>query len=118
MTGHYRPDEPSIMGLHDLPAPRPAARTASPGGVFRPEYGETTLAGTAVALTLGARRFNLPEGTRIGIPEDGHGRVLLVLDGDTLHALTAAGEITNMPQTAASALGDDVFGRPDVRPPP
>lgn len=118
MSGKYVPDEPSFMGLHDVPAASPAARTAAAKGPFRPEYGVATLMGDAATIDIGAHRVGLPAGARIGIPADGHNRVLLVLDGDVLHALTPAGEITNLPPAAASALGDECFGRPDVRPPP
>ncbi len=120
VRGRYSPDAPSFMGLdlYSPDAPRPAARTASPDGRFRPQYGVATLTGDAATIDIGAHRVGLPAGARIGIPADGHNRVLLVLDGDVLHALTPAGEILNLPPAAASALGDEVFGRPDVRPPP
>ena len=117
--GHYVPDQPSFVGMHQtIPMAPTTARKASSTDVFKPEYGDLQLAGTAASLNLGARRYGLPEGARIGLPEDGRGRVVLVLDGDVLHALTPAGEITNLPLAAASALGDECFGRPDVKPPP
>ncbi|MEV7633620.1 hypothetical protein AB0N64_14570 [Microbacterium sp. NPDC089318] len=97
------------------PAP---ALTASASAAFVPKYGPTKISGDAASLTLGARRYGIPAGAEIATPDDGLGRVVLVLVGDILHALTAAGEIVNMPPEAIAALGDVWLGRPDVRPPP
>ncbi len=92
---------------------------ARPVSRFVPTYGPSRLAGPGVVtLTMGARSYGIPAGARIGSPDDGDTRVALVITAQgVLHMLTSGGEVRNLPATAASALGDDVFGRPDARPP-
>jgi hypothetical protein len=122
MSGHYQPDRPHVIGAPFAPvSARTAAHAptlaASAPATFRPEYGEPLISGHATSLLLGARRYGIPVGAQIVTPDDGLGRVVLVLVGDVLHALTAAGEIVNMPPEALAALGEVWLGRPDVRAP-
>jgi hypothetical protein len=123
MSGQYQPDLPYLMSVPFAPVaartPSSAsALTAAPPGKFVPEYGEPSISGDAALLTLGARRYGIPYGARVVPPDDdGQGRVVPVLVGDILHALTAAGQILNLTPEALAALGDVWLGRPDVRGP-
>ncbi len=115
MSGHYKPDEPYLIGVPSTPLPRRTAPHARP---FAPEYGASTLTGPGVvSLALGAHAYGIPAGARIATP-DGERAVVLVLTADgILHMLTAAGAVRNLDAAAASALGDEWLGAPEARPP-
>lgn len=115
MNGHYKPDEPYLIGVPPMPLPR---RTAPPARPFVPEYGASTLTGPGVvSLVLGARAYGIPGGARIATP-NGERAVMLVLTAEgILHMLTAAGAVRNLDAAAASALGDEWLGAPAARPP-
>lgn len=102
-----------------LQQPRPAAAPPQPapaaaGSAWRPIYGPFPYTGTAVLVRLGRESYQLPAGWQLSPLDDA---VLVALDPDNkLYMLTASGAVTNLPDSAASALGNRLFDCAEATP--